>query len=326
MKKIKLALLIPVHDEYPILSEVIGEIQQEILRLSKFNVVIYILNNGSSDNSLEKLVELQIKYKNIIIIEIQSNVGKIKAQSIGLMNALQEYDFYVFMDGDGQHDPKYIKDMIEISSRENKPVLSLRTRYKRSLISQIGVWALVFLSKLFGYKFDSNIGEFFCLPKKNLDRLSSDERLGSIPLVLLIQSITHDFAYLKTPIRPRLQNLNISGTESKSKHSLIELYRKGLYILFNDPYKALFRILMFSILTLAVLSAYGLWIGLNALFSHDLSGVASIVLIQIILACVVIIINLALSLFIAQLILTKSAKLDSFEYRVLTIKSGRQWK
>ena len=58
MKNNRLALLIPIHEESRIINNVITEIQREIASLLEFNSIVYIINNGSSDDTLKKLILL----------------------------------------------------------------------------------------------------------------------------------------------------------------------------------------------------------------------------------------------------------------------------
>lgn len=100
----KIFILIPAHNEADNILQVIKDINEEF---PKANYIV--INDESNDNTLAILRENHIPYLNPPI-----NLGIGGAVQLGYLYALKyDYDIAIQVDGDGQHDPKYIKQLIE---------------------------------------------------------------------------------------------------------------------------------------------------------------------------------------------------------------------
>ncbi len=100
----KIFILIPAHNEADNILQVIRDINEEF---PKANYIV--INDESHDNTLAILRENHIPYLNPPI-----NLGIGGAVQLGYLYALKyDYDIAIQVDGDGQHDPKYIKQLIE---------------------------------------------------------------------------------------------------------------------------------------------------------------------------------------------------------------------
>lgn len=100
----KIFIIIPVFNEEKIVREVIKEIKK-----SGYQNIITI-DDGSQDNTYEKINEL----KDVISLKHSINRGKGAAVKTGFEMAKKvRADIVVTIDGDGQHNPEDIKNMIE---------------------------------------------------------------------------------------------------------------------------------------------------------------------------------------------------------------------
>jgi len=98
-----LSILFPVHNEAQGIVAFISDVVQK-LKGKGISYEIICIENGSTDNSYEKLILLSKKYKNFQVI--QSAVGWGNAVRAGIQNAKGVYTCY--MVSDGQIDPIYI--------------------------------------------------------------------------------------------------------------------------------------------------------------------------------------------------------------------------
>ena len=83
-----------------------------ILKFSK-NIVI-IVDDGSSEDSFKRLVKNFGKNKRVVLLRHIINLGKGAAMKTGVEWAKKNgYKKVLFIDADGQHNPKYIKDFVK---------------------------------------------------------------------------------------------------------------------------------------------------------------------------------------------------------------------
>jgi dolichol-phosphate mannosyltransferase len=108
MKK-TVSIIIPVHNEEENIPLVYKETKKIISSL-KYNFEIIFVNDGSSDSSWKQIKTLSGVDKNVKGINFSRNFGHPAALQAGLENALG--DAVISMDGDLQHPPKIIKEML----------------------------------------------------------------------------------------------------------------------------------------------------------------------------------------------------------------------
>ncbi len=99
----KICAVIPFYNEKPFILNV-------VLDTLKYVDNIIAVNDGSEDGS-EKLIQ---DLENVILLDLRSNYGKGKALQVGFDECLKnEFDIIVTLDGDNQHEAKYIPIFIE---------------------------------------------------------------------------------------------------------------------------------------------------------------------------------------------------------------------
>ena len=99
----KLEILMPVHNEAKSISNILPHINKNIG--DKINYSFIVCEDGSTDNSLEKLTELKKKFP----IKLISSEKK-KGYSIAVLDGIKEAtaDYLLVMDSDGQSNPDEI--------------------------------------------------------------------------------------------------------------------------------------------------------------------------------------------------------------------------
>ena len=99
----KLEILMPVHNEAKSISNILPHINKNIG--DKINYSFIVCEDGSTDNSLEKLTELKKKFP----IKLISSKKK-KGYSIAVLDGIKEAtaDYLLVMDSDGQSNPDEI--------------------------------------------------------------------------------------------------------------------------------------------------------------------------------------------------------------------------
>lgn len=100
----KLLIIIPAYNEAENIKRVVDNL---IENYPQYDYVV--INDGSKDDTLKICRE-----NNYRVLDMPINVGLTCGVQTGMMYAYENgYDCALQFDGDGQHDPKYISDMIE---------------------------------------------------------------------------------------------------------------------------------------------------------------------------------------------------------------------
>lgn len=100
----KLLIIIPAYNEGENIERVVDHL---IVNYPQYDYVV--INDGSKDNTLEIC-----RRKGYHCIDMPINVGLTDGVQTGMMYAYENgYDCALQFDGDGQHDPAYIADMLE---------------------------------------------------------------------------------------------------------------------------------------------------------------------------------------------------------------------
>jgi glycosyltransferase involved in cell wall biosynthesis len=163
--KDKVLIIIPVFNEGKRIKKVISEVKKNNPRAS-----ICVINDGSNDETEEIL-----RKQKIIYLSHPFNLGYGVALQTGYKFALsnyQKFDIIIQMDGDGQHNPQFIKDLIK-NIKNDKIDMVIGSRflshdYKMSFSRKIGILIFRSLIKIFaGYKITDPTSGFRAM-KKNL--------------------------------------------------------------------------------------------------------------------------------------------------------------
>lgn len=104
----KVIVVVPIYNEN---KRAINTINN-ILKVFKGDIVV--INDGSTDETEHLLLKHYLSNKRVTIKSYIENKGKGAALRIGVQLAWKkEGDAVIFIDADGQHNPKYIKKFIE---------------------------------------------------------------------------------------------------------------------------------------------------------------------------------------------------------------------
>ncbi len=120
--KLKTLIIIPCYNEELNICNVVNDITENAK-----DVDYVIINDGSKDKTLEVC-----RKNNYNCIDSLINLGLFGAVQTGLKYAMKnEYDIAIQFDGDGQHQAKYIKDLVEEIEKGNSIVIGSRFESKK---------------------------------------------------------------------------------------------------------------------------------------------------------------------------------------------------
>ncbi|WP_027385346.1 glycosyltransferase family 2 protein [Chryseobacterium gregarium] len=120
----KISIVIPAHNEEGNVALVHEKIRQVFSGLNDYDFEIIFVNDGSRDQTQQKLEELSKKYSEIKFIEFSRNFGHQPAVKAGMDHA--HGNAVISMDGDLQHPPELIPDMITKWEEGNDIVFTVR--------------------------------------------------------------------------------------------------------------------------------------------------------------------------------------------------------
>jgi len=176
-----ISLVIPIYNEESLIDELI-ERSIKVLAEITDDFEILVVDDGSQDGTLEKLLQHRDKEKRIKILSLSRNFGHQAALTAGL-----EYvkgDYIAMMDGDLQDPPELIKEMYEkLKTRKYDVINGKRILRKENIRRRMLIYIFHKLFKrLSGLKEIENIGNFSMLNRNALNGLLAlKEKIRYLP-------------------------------------------------------------------------------------------------------------------------------------------------
>lgn len=216
-------IIIPVYNEEEAAACFHRQLQQALDSLPYDFTVIYV-DDGSTDRTQPVLQQIAQEDARVVVIELSRNFGHQAALTAGLDAA--EADFVITMDGDGQHPPEMIGEMVRLAQSGYDIVLTQREdegsgpAFKR--------WS----SAMF-YRLINRMGDTQILPG------SADFRLLTRPVVSALREMREyhrllrgmvAWAGYRTVILPFAQPQRLGG---RSKYSLRKMFRLAMNAIFS---------------------------------------------------------------------------------------------
>ncbi|MEI8133002.1 MAG: glycosyltransferase family 2 protein, partial [Leptolinea sp.] len=105
-------LIIPIYNEEEVIDAFHSKLEAALLGLPYLFTILYV-NDGSQDATALKLAAISQTDKRVKVIELSRNFGQQAALTAGLDYAMGDY--VISLDGDGQHPPELISEMLRIA-------------------------------------------------------------------------------------------------------------------------------------------------------------------------------------------------------------------
>ncbi|MCR4662331.1 MAG: glycosyltransferase family 2 protein [Endomicrobiaceae bacterium] len=107
--EISLSVIMPVYNEQENIMFAIERTIQALRNFKKTEMIV--INDGSNDDTNKKLIDLSIKFPELIVLKHNKNKGLAKSLKLGFLNVLNDY--VLFNSADLPLDPKDICGIIE---------------------------------------------------------------------------------------------------------------------------------------------------------------------------------------------------------------------
>jgi len=225
-KAVKKSLVVPVFNEEACIIPFLEKIEQTFPEDTSDNLEIVFVDDGSTDATLQRLIELQATNNKIKIIELSRNFGKEAALLAGIKQA--DGNVVIPIDVDLQDPPELIHDMIREWQAGNEVVLAVRTDRQTDSFSKRFFANLFYKVQEFALEksMPSNCGDFRLMDRTVVDALNqlSENQLFMKGLFSWVGFRTSRVEYAR-PVRSsgtpkfnffRLLNLGVGGIISFS--------------------------------------------------------------------------------------------------------------
>lgn len=292
MKK-KISILIPIFNEKENITTIYKKIINTISNITtKYNYEIIFLDNHSNDGSYKICKSIAKNNLNVKIIRLSRNFGYQSNILSGYNNC--SGDCAITIDSDGQDDPKYILDFINLWERGYDVVYGIRRSRKDNMLVRIFVYLFYKLLNSFSeISIPANAGDFRLVDKK---------------IIIHIRKLKEKNIFLRGVIF--YLGFNQIGLEydrkerfkGNSKFSLFQYFdfgQNGILSFSKFPLKfiAAFGFLIFSFSIILIL--YYLY----KYFNNEISqpGFTTIIIISLFLFSIVIFFLGILSLYVGQI-------------------------
>lgn len=176
-----LSLVIPLFNEEALVDELLTRTMRVLTDLSVEFEIIFV-DDGSQDETLNKLLEYREKDKRIKVISLSKNFGHQAALTAGLEFA--SGDYIGMMDGDLQDPPELLKDMYAMLKTDDFEIINGKRIGRKENLSRrmlLSMFHKVY-KKVSGLKDIENIGNFSIMNRNALNGLlSMKEKIRYLP-------------------------------------------------------------------------------------------------------------------------------------------------
>lgn len=243
-----ISIVIPVLNEEELLDELFLRSTVALSAITKDWEVICV-NDGSTDQTLQKLISLHEKEPRWKIISLSKNFGHQPAIWAGLKHA--KGDHIGMMDGDLQDDPRQFANFLSQLSPTVDIVYAVRVKRKESFFKRVAYKGFYrFMKNILGVKVPLDSGDF-CLMKKNVVR----EMLAMPEHSLFIRGIRSWVGFNQQGV-PVERDERFSGKPKYSRRKLMKLAYDGMFSFSDFPIKFLGRLGLIIILSSILYAGY----------------------------------------------------------------------
>ena len=261
----KIIILIPVFNDWESLIKLISEINENIKDYKNISFDLMIINDASTIKQ-PKLIK-PININSIQIFNMKENRGHARCNAFGIryVEKNKEFNNLILMDGDGEDRPVEIKNLINESiNKSNISIVAKRIKRSEGPIFQL----LYQIHKIITYVFTGkniNFGNYSCLTKKDVEKLSSKASLWS------------SYSGTLKKIIPELGEIDsIRGKRyfGPSKMSLLKLLMHSFAIIAVFKYQVFLR----STFLIIILSYINMFLGNISIFFQILIVIFNLVI------------------------------------------------
>jgi dolichol-phosphate mannosyltransferase len=222
-RKPKVDLVIPVFNEAGVIEKFYEQISAVLAELSAI-IHIYFVDDGSTDGTAAALRAIKASDPRVTVLTLSRNFGHQAALTAGL--DASQGDFVISLDGDGQHPPEMIPQILELLNQGYDIVQGQRVEDTRSFsfkqITSLGFYALI--NRISGTQMVPGAADFRGMSRQAVDALKAMPEYHRF-----LRGMVSWLGY-KSVILPYHETSRMAG---KSKYSLGKMFRLAMDAIFS---------------------------------------------------------------------------------------------
>jgi len=219
----EIALVIPVFNESGVIETTHAKIMAVIDALP-YQFRIYYVDDGSADGTDVSLAALAAQDERVTVLSLSRNFGHQAALTAGLDHA--EGDVIISLDGDGQHPPEMIPEMIDLV-RQGYDIVQAQRLEEHNGISFKSVTSSAFyalINRVSGTRIQPGAADFRALSRQALDALKAMPEYHRFLRGMIA------WMGFKSVILPYQEQKRMAG---KSKYSIGKMFRLASDAIFS---------------------------------------------------------------------------------------------
>ncbi len=272
-----LSIIIPAYNEEKCIKRVHSAIHSLLAENSIEGEFIFV-DDGSQDQTYQKIAELSSEKENIVGLHFSRNFGKESAISAGL--AAVSGDCAVVIDCDLQHPPEKIIEMYRLWEQGYEIVEGIKKeRGQEKKIHSMG--AKLFYSVISGMAgFDmANSSDFKLLDRKVVDVLNTMPERG------FFRAISYWVGYKKAAVEYDVRE-RVDGESKWSTRGLVKYAFSNISSYSTAPMQTV-TVLGFVMLIISVI--FGVWALIDKIIGRALEGMTTVIIITIFIGSIIMI-------------------------------------
>lgn len=243
----RISIVIPCYNSEKSITELVERIKKVEQKID-YSFQVILVNDSSTDNTLEVLKSLSSKYEDVKVVDMLFNVGQFMSTICGFEHAEGEY--VMTMDDDLQHPPEEIPKLINAITENNDYdfISGIFKMKKHNFFRNFGSWLVHRVDRIvFQKPKDMQFTAFRIIRKEIADALAEHHTMYPLIDPLLLK------------ITRRVKNVQVSHEERK--------HGKSNYSIFSLMRLTFTHVLNFSTLPLKIISFAGLTVFLASIIA-----------------------------------------------------------
>ena len=171
----KIKILIPVYNDWQSVSELLDNIDHNLLGVDHEISVIIVNDSSNHDRKDEDKIFENIHSIKILNMKINQGHARCIATGLKYIYEKEDFDYIIPMDGDGEDRPEEIKEFIDqIQNSNSKPVVGKRVKRSEGLFFKICYEFHKLLTLIFTGK-SIKFGNYTCLSKTTVEKMINEK-------------------------------------------------------------------------------------------------------------------------------------------------------